>query len=196
MYYWSAYDDWLDLAKISIVGININVPVLHCRFSQQTIKLASPMNEKKQLSQIAYTKLKRPRQQIFWKTKVFHNVPWVALLSLFGAVLLSFAAWLILQHSNNKPQSRWPTAKYQVQPTVLLAIVTVLSNALLRIALCEGNTIVWWRRALFGGTVGDLYLQWAFGHSLWDSILSGRHTSLMSLAKVITTLAAIQGRFL
>jgi Protein of unknown function (DUF3176) len=131
-----------------------------------------------------------------WVPHMFTSLPWTALLSICSVVFLAAVSVVVLKCSNNLPTDSWVLKGISIRPTVVLAVISVVSNALLRYALSEGWRIIWWRRALKGGTVGDLHRNWAHGDSVIISLMSGRHFNLISLAKLVTTLAVIQGPLL
>jgi hypothetical protein len=131
-----------------------------------------------------------------WAPDIVKSLPWSAVLSVIGVVLLTFASAAVLKLSDGQPTADWPSVAVLMQPTVILAIISVLSNILLRYAMSEGWRITWWRKSLKEGTIADLHRNWAYGNSNLDSIKSGRHFNRISLAKLVTTLAVIQGPLL
>ncbi|OCL14127.1 hypothetical protein AOQ84DRAFT_281733 [Glonium stellatum] len=131
-----------------------------------------------------------------WLPGFWRRLPWSGLLSLIGVILCATTAAVVLKLSNGKTIDDWPYPRWTIQPTVLLAILSAVANALLRYALGEGLTIAWWVKALKGGTVGDLHRYWDYGSSLKASTMSGRHFNSVALATLIASVVVIDGPLL
>ena len=72
-----------------------------------------------------------------------------------------------------------------------LALLTTVTNMLLRYAFKEGVVIAWWNKALRGGTVKDVHKQWSSGDGFWSAPGAGRHFNLISLASIAVTLVFV-----
>jgi len=57
----------------------------------------------------------------------------------------------------------------------------------------QGVCIVWWRRALRkdGSTLAQLHYDWRSGTTLLGALTAGRHTGLLALACIFSTLVVI-----
>lgn len=131
-----------------------------------------------------------------WKPGFFTALPSAGILSLVGVVFTAIAAGVVLRLSDDQPTEKWPTEKFVMSPTVLLAIIAVISNTLLRYALSEAWTISWWRKTLKPTSISGLHKNWAFHHSILDAVFAGRSFNLIALGKILVTLAVVQGPLL
>lgn len=130
----------------------------------------------------------------------FSKVPVLGLSYIFGVLVTSIGAAVILITSNEQPTATWPawpTAKSAVSPTVLISIMVTLSNAFLALALTEAFTIRWWLLARKPLSVADLHYNWAQYESIyegtWRAAILGRRPNRIAIAKLLVMLAAIQG---
>jgi hypothetical protein len=127
-----------------------------------------------------------------WQPGVLKHLPWMSFLALLAAVLCVFAAGLILHLSNGKSKLDW-----HVAPTIWLAIISAMGNALIRYAQAEGVNISWWARSLRGASLAKLHRDWAFGTSLWTSLTAGKNfLSIMVFGNIFTALCLIDGPLL
>ncbi|KAF7184982.1 hypothetical protein HII31_13605 [Pseudocercospora fuligena] len=131
-----------------------------------------------------------------WKPSRWSNVPWFGLLAWVGAILATIGTVVVLTTSNLKPTDEWPSKSTQVQPTVLLAVLTALANTFSRFALSEGATIAWWTAVLRGGTINHLHQVWSQGVSVRAAAFSGRHSTLLAVACILTSAVVIDGPLL
>ena len=131
-----------------------------------------------------------------WRTGVLKHIPWLGLSALFSVLLCIVTSAVVLISSNGKRVDTWPTKSVTVQPAVLLAVLSALTNTLLRYSLQEGCTIAWWHKVTNGGNVADLHRYWAYGTSSKASVTSGRHFNKVALACLLTTLVVIDGPLL
>jgi hypothetical protein len=130
-------------------------------------------------------------QRVTWERGIVKRAPWGGIVALFLVILCVAACATILFVSHGQLTARW-----RVQPTVWLALLSVVANALLRSALSVGVTIAWWRKALNGGTLNDLHRYWNFGGSLWASLTSWKDINIIAIASISVTLAALDGPLL
>lgn len=131
-----------------------------------------------------------------WECGVLRHIPWLGISALIGVLLCIITSAVVLTASNGKRIDTWPTQNFTVQPAVLLALLSALTNTLLRFSLQEGCTIAWWHKATKGGEVADLHRYWAYGASSKASVTSGRHFNKVALACLLTTLVVIDGPLL
>lgn len=121
-----------------------------------------------------------------WETGVWKRFPWLGILSLLGVLICLGFNVVILVLSDGMPASKW-----DVQPSVLLAISAVVSNWLLRFALAEGAAISWWVKAIQGCTVNDLHRYWTFANNVFDAIRRIKYFNILLLASVASVVVAI-----
>src|SRR5437762_11228174 len=95
----------------------------------------------------SYTYYPVPVRQA-WTTGVWRRLPCLGLAALVGVILCAAASAAILVYSNQKPISRW-----QIQPTVWLALLSAAANVALAFALSEGVKLAWCKKAVKGGEV-------------------------------------------
>lgn len=127
-----------------------------------------------------------------WHPSPIRRLPWLGLSALLGTVLGIMASIAILMASNGQPTDVW-----SLQPKVLLAIASTITNILLHLALSEGARIAWWRCAMKDNTtIADLHRYWSFANSLWAAITSGRHFNLMASACILVALSPVNGPLL
>lgn len=127
-----------------------------------------------------------------WQPGVLKRLPWMSFFALLAAVLCVFAAGLILHLSNGKSNLDW-----HVAPTIWLAIISAMANALIRYAQAEGVNISWWARSLRGAPLAKLHRDWAFGTSLWASLTAGKNFfSIMVFGNIFTVLCLVDGPLL
>lgn len=131
------------------------------------------------------------QQDDSWKPRIITRAPWLGIVALSVVIMLAAASATLLLLSNGQVTTTW-----RVQPTVLLALISALANAMLRFALTIGVTIAWWRKALSGGTLNDLHRYWHFGSSLWASLISRRKVNVIAIATISVVLASIDGPLL
>jgi hypothetical protein len=67
-----------------------------------------------------------------WAPRFSTGVPWLSILSIIVVIACAAASAAVLLRSHEQPTATWSLANQPIQPTVILAILTVLSNALLR----------------------------------------------------------------
>ena len=121
-----------------------------------------------------------------WKTGVWNCLPWLGVLSLLGVLMCLGFNVIILVLSDGMPTTKW-----DVQPSVLLAISAVISNGLLRFALTEGAAISWWVKATQGCTVNDLHRYWTFANNVFDCIKRIKYFNLLLLASIASVVISI-----
>ncbi|RDW60548.1 hypothetical protein BP6252_11931 [Coleophoma cylindrospora] len=126
-----------------------------------------------------------------WKTGYFRNVPWIGIGSLVLVLCSAIASAGVLVLSDQAAVASW-----KVAPSVILAILSAVSSACLRLALDHGLNISWWHRMLNGASLADAHRYWEYGTSLWPAITAGRHFNVLSAASILVALAALEGPLL
>src|SRR5207248_2388603 len=106
-----------------------------------------------------------------WRSRL-RNTPWLAVAAILLTAACVIASAIIIVVSDNQPVSSW-----RVQPAVLLAIISSVSHLALGFVLSSANTIIWWRNALHGTTINQLYYIWSpIRH--WRSLKSAIFSSI------------------
>lgn len=121
-----------------------------------------------------------------WLPGFWIQFPWRVILPIVGCLLCLSGSIAILVRSDGQPVDHW-----SISPTVYLALLTTITNMLLRYAFKEGVAISWWYKAVRGGTVQDLHKHWSSGDGFWSALGSGRHFNLASLGCIAATLVVI-----
>jgi hypothetical protein len=121
-----------------------------------------------------------------WLPGFWVQFPWEVILPLVGCLICLSGSIAILVRSDGQPVSHW-----SLSPTVYLAILTTVTNMLLRYAFKQGMAISWWYKAVRGGTVQDLHKHWSSGDGFWSALGAGRHFNLASLGSIAATLIVI-----
>src|SRR5436305_1012354 len=115
------------------------------------------------------------------------NTPWLAIAAILLAIVCLIASTITITASDNQPVSSW-----RVQPAVLLAIFSSLLNIALAFALSSACTIIWWRNALHGTTINQLYYIWnptEHWRSLKSAISSGVDYKKIFFTTIIISIA-------
>ncbi|KAF2140451.1 uncharacterized protein K452DRAFT_252088, partial [Aplosporella prunicola CBS 121167] len=131
-----------------------------------------------------------------WLPGIFKRLPQLGVLALLTATVCAFGSLATLAASKGKDIELWPSKNHPLQPTVIVAILTAVANAAIRYALAESLTLLWWRKALSGGSLKELHFSWAYATSFKQSFFSGRQFNTIALACIITTLVSIDGPLL
>lgn len=121
-----------------------------------------------------------------WRPGMWSHIPIAGILAVLGALICIAGNLAVLVRSNGTPVADW-----HVSPPVYIALMTTITNVLLRFAFHEGNKIAWWYKAIRGGTLHDLNARWESGDGFWSALRSGRRFNLVSLASVTATLIVI-----
>jgi hypothetical protein len=138
------------------------------------------------------TDSKRPWQATFWRRD-----PIFGIAALATGLLAGLAAIAILVASDDVPLEQWQIYGHRVQPTVILAVLSTLTNILLYYAFAIGITINWWTSAWKGTTLEKLHRCWDFGHSTTSIFLNPRHLfSRAAIASLFTILLLADGPLL
>jgi hypothetical protein len=114
--------------------------------------------------------------------------PFLGVGALLLVLICLIGCIIVLVMSNGEPVSAW-----NVQPTVLLALFSAVSNSALAFALTEGITLSWWNRARRGSTLEGLHQHWKQGTSLWACLADLKLFNLVAFASVVTTLVVVDG---
>lgn len=88
-------------------------------------------------------------QTAAWRPGFWKRLPTLGVTSLIGVLLCTAAAVAVLVYSNGQEVENWGTSS----PSVVIAILSVVANSLLAVALAEGLIVSFWRTLLNGCTV-------------------------------------------
>ncbi|QDS77775.1 hypothetical protein FKW77_005240 [Venturia effusa] len=145
---------------------------------------------------------------IHWKTGVLARFPWLGFAAILTILVSIAMSVVIMKTSDGKTQDQWPAypqsewikdewrTKAQLKPTVGLAIANSISNLALTIAIGQGVTIAWWRKALNGATVSELHNSWSFSTSTLELMTAGRAFNLIALAALTAKIAMVDNTLL
>lgn len=124
-----------------------------------------------------------------WRPSFFRYRPLLGFAALGLAILCILASLTILVVSNNQPTANW-----QLNPSVYLAVFTAVSNTALQCALALAAPISWWYKAYKGSTVRDLELEWEAGQSYVRAVAKSlkyrRFMGMLAVASIFTTLVS------
>ena len=131
-----------------------------------------------------------------WKTRSWVNFPKLVVLALAGPIIAMVMAAMVLFMADESPIDNWPLA-----PTVYLAIITTLSNAMLRFAFSESSSLYWWSMLLSpsGVSLPELHTIWDISHSIFALAKFPTQQArqyLLRLTALLVILLAINGPFL
>ena len=121
-----------------------------------------------------------------WRTGYLRNIPWLGVGSLMLVLSSTIASAILLVVSNGDAVSSW-----RVAPSVVLAILSAISTACLSFSLASGLNVSWWRKMLEGAPLDETHRYWDHCNSIWAAMTAGRRSSILSIAKLLVTLAAI-----
>lgn len=123
-----------------------------------------------------------------WKPGFWNQLPITGVGALIGIIICSVAAVVVIYTSNGKPKSQW---KIHAAPNVLVSIFTSVASILVTMAVGQGITISWWRKAMKGATVEDLHQSWSFGTSMMALVTGWKFWNIMALTALCTKFAII-----
>ena len=105
--------------------------------------------------------------------------PWLALVSLLIVLICVGASASIIVVSNKRTVASW-----RVQPAVLLAILSSVSNFALGTAFSIGIVVTWWRSAVKGASLKQLHYIWDRGEgiSFFSAFAAGGNARKVILA--------------
>lgn len=146
---------------------------------------------------------REPAEQSYepWRANSWRTFPFLAVLSLCGAVVTISLAILLLVLADDSLVEDWPLA-----PTVYLSILATFTGAFLRFAFHESADIAWWSRLLthsssepdHGTTLRDLQTAWDLTYNV-ASLLNFRGVPLelhLRLTALLVLVAAVSGPLL
>jgi len=107
------------------------------------------------------------------------KVPWLAMVSLLIVLICVGASASIIVASDKRTVASWG-----VQPAVLLAILSSVSNFALGTAFSIGVVVTWWRSAVVGASLKDLHYIWDRGEgiSFFSALAAGANARRVVLA--------------
>ncbi|KAK3318160.1 hypothetical protein B0H66DRAFT_556378 [Apodospora peruviana] len=84
---------------------------------------------------------------------------WVGIISLFAMIACATASAIVIAVSHNATIDAW-----EIQPAVLLAIFSAVSNIAFTSALATGVTVRFWLSVSRGASLSQLHYIWEHGH--------------------------------
>lgn len=130
-----------------------------------------------------------PVPQYHWQPAFFRRAPWFAILSIFLTFLCAAASAIVIAISDNQ------VAKWRLQPSVILALLSAVASALLLVALRYGVTISWWRAVIDprGVTLAKLHHIWNHGGGggILSAVLAGRDMNKIAVASIFIVVTSI-----
>ncbi|KAI5295581.1 hypothetical protein KEM52_000938 [Ascosphaera acerosa] len=119
-----------------------------------------------------------------WKQGFWKRFPWLGMSCLLFVILCLVFNIVILVVSDGMVVNKWG-----IQPAVLIAISTALSNGILRIALMQGGMITWWRHAMNGCSIDRLSALWVMYNENPFKFFKSFH--ILGLAMVAVVVAPV-----
>lgn len=127
------------------------------------------------------------------------NFPGMAFAMCILSLASTVGVMVVVDESNGKKATEWPSEKNQLPASVLLAVLSGTFNAAQALALSGGIAIVWWYaadRELDNGegatTLGTLHYIWDKGWGWWRAKqYINRHVARVVLATSFTLFASI-----
>jgi len=83
-------------------------------------------------------------------------------LGVLGVLICMLINIAVLIGSNHVSASKWP---HVVAPHTIVNVIQSTGGLCLALAVTEGVSIAWWRKALKGATVAELHRSWSFSMS-------------------------------
>lgn len=121
-----------------------------------------------------------------WLPGIWRQFPYRGTFAILGCMSLIIASIVVLVVSDGQPTEDW-----RLSPTVYLAFFMTGTNMLARFAFHDGVKIAWWYKALQGGTVRDLHVQWSHADGFFTALFSGRDFGMVTLASIAVTIMVI-----
>lgn len=123
-----------------------------------------------------------------WTPGYRARFPWMGILGLLGVLTCTLIIVAVLIGSNGVSSSRWSTL---VAPHIIVNTVQSVSGLCLALAIAEGVSIAWWRKALKGATVKELHQSWSFSMSFSQILRHFWRLDVIALAALATKLAIL-----
>ncbi|KAL8243554.1 hypothetical protein R6Q59_009812 [Mikania micrantha] len=125
-----------------------------------------------------------------WEPGYVKRFPVLGLGALLVTLFCAIAAVVVLVVSNHKSSSEWTQ---KLAPNVILSALNAISNLALIVAVSQGASIAWWRKAMHGATVSELHQSWS---SLTSSLQIMRNLfrlDVIGIAALAAKVAVIDG---
>lgn len=119
------------------------------------------------------------------------NAPVLGFVGLGGVLLAAALSTVVLIFSNGKRKEQWLVA-----PNIILSGLNSFASIMLAIAVAQGASISWWRRAMNGSTVKDLHRSWGFSSSIKTVVCNLGSFNVIALAALATKLAIVDSLLL
>jgi len=120
---------------------------------------------------------------------IITHAPWLAILALICAFLCAAASTIIIIVSDDE------VAHWKLQPSVIIALLSAITSALLLVVLRYGVAISWWRAVYHpqGTTLAKLHHIWDHGGGggIYSALFAGRNMTKITVASVFIAVTGI-----
>jgi hypothetical protein len=166
---------------------------------------ATLADQAKQNATISTDEVADEALQAKWRPGWKARFPWLGSIAILVMLLGIAFTVTILKTSDGKKQEEWPVKYHwarewsqqgKLKPSSALAAVNTMFNIALAIAIANGITIAWWRKAMRGATVKELHESWAFSTSSIELLTAGKAFNIIALCALTAKFALLDGIFL
>ncbi|KAK5383175.1 hypothetical protein LTS03_002423 [Exophiala xenobiotica] len=127
-----------------------------------------------------------------WNPGYRARFPAMGFFGLLGVVICTSIIIAVLVASDNVSSSKWSQT---VGPSIIINGFTSISGLCLALAIAEGVSIAWWRKALKGATVAELHKSWEFSMSFTQILRRFWALDAIALAALAAKLAILDAFF-
>ncbi|KAK5285779.1 hypothetical protein LTR80_010478 [Exophiala xenobiotica] len=127
-----------------------------------------------------------------WNPGYRARFPAMGFFGLLGVVICTSIIIAVLVASDNVSSSKWSQT---VGPSIIINGFTSISGLCLALAIAEGVSIAWWRKALKGATVAELHKSWEFSMSFTQILRRFWALDVIALAALAAKLAILDAFF-
>ncbi|KAK5203827.1 hypothetical protein LTR41_010512 [Exophiala xenobiotica] len=127
-----------------------------------------------------------------WNPGYRARFPAMGFFGLLGVVICTSIIIAVLVASDNVSSSKWSQT---VGPSIIINGFTSISGLCLALAIAEGVSIAWWRKALKGATVAELHKSWEFRMSFTQILRRFWALDVIALAALAAKLAILDAFF-
>ena len=91
-----------------------------------------------------------------WQPGAWRYVPWYTFSGCLGFLIFFVAIAAVLAVSDGQPVSIWPTPRYPLSVSVILALLIGIANLCMVTAVNQAYAVAWWLKALRGARLKEL----------------------------------------
>ena len=102
-----------------------------------------------------------------WHPGYRARFPVIGFLGILGVLICMLINIAVLIGSDNVSSSKWPVI---IAPHTIVNVIQSIGALCLALAVAEGVTIAWWRKAVKGATVAELHRSWTFSMSFYQIV--------------------------